>query len=63
MADLIDAVFEQHYVRTSDQPNSWQYARLSDKESDYDWERDGEPVVFAIMNAAEIPETAAQDIQ
>src|SRR5690242_4514568 len=63
MADAIEAAFEQHYVRTSDRPNSWQYSLLGDKESDYVWERDGEPVVDAIMNAAEIPEAAAQDIQ
>jgi RES domain len=36
---------------------------LSDKESDYEWERDGEPVTYAIMNAADIPEAAAKDIQ
>jgi hypothetical protein len=32
-------------------------------ESNYEWERDGEPVVWAIANAAEIPEQVAQDIQ
>jgi len=36
---------------------------LSDKESDYEWERGGEDVVYAIMNAADIPENAAGDIQ
>ena len=63
MAERIEAVFEEHYVRTSDQPNSWQVTMLSDPESNYDWERDGEPVVYAIMNAADTPETAAEDIQ
>jgi hypothetical protein len=63
MADRIEAAFAQHYERTSDQPTSWQYTMLADKESDYDWERNGEPVVDAITNAAEIPEEAAADIQ
>jgi hypothetical protein len=63
VAELIDAAFDQHYSRTSDQPTSWQYSLLSDKESDYDWERDGEQVVYAIMNAADIPEVAAKDVQ
>jgi len=36
---------------------------LSDKESHYEWERDGEPVVDAIINAADMPEDAARDIQ
>jgi len=63
MAERIEEVFEQHYRRTSDQPSSWQQTLLSDRESDYDWERDGEPVVQAIANAAEMPEEAAKDIQ
>jgi hypothetical protein len=63
MADIIEEAFEQHYVRTSDQPSSWQYALLADNESNYYWTREGEPVVYAIMNAAEIPEAAAHDLQ
>jgi len=63
ISERIESAFEQHYVRTSDQPSSFEYAMIADKESDYDWERDGEPVVYAIMNAAEIPENAASDIQ
>lgn len=63
IADCVEQAFEQHYTRTPDQPNAWQEMMLRDKESDYDWEREGEPVVDAIMNAAEIPEAAAADIQ
>lgn len=63
IAERVETAFEQHFRRTSDQPASWQQSLLSDRESDYEWERDGEPVVYAIANAAEIPEQAAQDIQ
>jgi len=63
MAKRIDEVFGEHYRRTADQPDDWQTAMLADNESNYIWVRDGEPVVDAIMNAAEIPEAAAQDIQ
>jgi hypothetical protein len=63
IAKHIQTAFEQHYFRTSDQPDDWEYSLLSDRESNYEWERHGEPVVDAIMNAAEIPEEAAQDIQ
>jgi hypothetical protein len=31
--------------------------------SDYEWEREGEEVLYAIMNAADMPEEAARDIQ
>lgn len=63
LSERIEQVFEEHFVRTSDQPNSWQQTMLSDRESSYDWERDGEPVVQAIANAADMPEEAAEDIQ
>lgn len=63
LAARIDSAFERHYVLTSDQPDALQYMMLSDRESDYDWDRDGEPVVQAIANAADIPEEAAEDIQ
>src|SRR4051794_16353925 len=63
MADRVEAVFEEHYTQTSNQPDSWQNALSSDRESDYEWERDGEPVVDAIMNSGDMPEAAASDIQ
>ena len=63
LAERMETAFEHHYVRTSDQPDSYQYMLLADRESNYDWERDGEPVVYAIMNAADIPEAAAEDVQ
>lgn len=62
VAERVDEAFSAHYIRTSDQPTSWQQTMLSDRESDYEWERDGEPVLWAIAGAAEIPEEAAQDI-
>ena len=54
MAKLIETAFEQHYRRTSEEPGPYQGSA---------WERDGEPVTYAIMNAAGIPESVAQDIQ
>lgn len=50
MAERIETVFKEHFRRT-------------DLETDYQCERDGEPVVWAIANAADISEEAAQDIQ
>jgi hypothetical protein len=63
IAERVQVAFEQNYIRTSDQPTSWQYTLMSDRESSYDWYRDGEPVTDAIANAAEIPQEAAEDIQ
>lgn len=63
VAERVETAFEQHFRRTSDQPHSWQLSLLSDRESRYDWERDGELAAQAIANAASIPDQAAQDIQ
>jgi hypothetical protein len=63
LAERIETAFDQHYYRTSDQPDSWQQSMLADREANYDWERDGVPVIDAIEAAAEIPPNAAKDIQ
>lgn len=62
LADRIETAFEHHYIRTSDQPTAWQQSLLSDRESDYEWERDGYPVLDAIEGATEIPREAAEDV-
>jgi len=63
MSDIVATAFEQHYQRTSDQPTSMQYAMLKDKESDYEWDREGEPVEDVIAAATSIPQEAATDIR
>lgn len=63
MSERIFEVFEEHYTRTSDQPDSFQSMMMADKEGTYEFEREGEEVVYAIENAAKIPFAAAQDIQ
>lgn len=63
LADRVETAFEHHYARTSDQPNSWQQSLLSDRELDYEWSRDGMPIVDAIEDAAKIPSEAASDVQ
>ena len=63
MSERIEEVFRAHFQRTSDQPEPEQRMAMSDPESGYEWEREGEPVVWAIASAADIPEAAATDIQ
>lgn len=62
LADQVEAAFERHYIRTSDQPDDYESMLLRDRESDYDWDRHGEPVLYAIQEAASIPEDAAKDV-
>lgn len=63
LANRIETAFAEHYERTSDQPDAFESAMLSDRESDYSWERSGEEAVYAIASAAEIDETIAEDIR
>lgn len=63
LAHFVSTAFEHHYYRTSDQPTGFQWSMMRDEESTYDWERDGEPVVDAIANSAEICDELAADIQ
>ena len=62
LSDHVDGAFERHYVRTSDQPDTYESMLLRDKEIDYDWDRHGEPVLYAIEEAAGIEEEPAQDV-
>lgn len=63
LAERIETAFQGHYTRTSDEPNAWEYAMQADRELDYEWDRNGQRVTYAIMDAAEIPESAARDVQ
>lgn len=63
LAQRIEIAFDHHYYRTSDQPDSWQESLLADRESLYEWDREGSPVIDAIEDAAQIPRKAAVDVQ
>lgn len=45
------------------EPTAMEYHMISDKESSYDWRRQGEEVVDVIMEAADIEEEVANDVQ
>lgn len=62
LSDRVDVAFEQHFYRTSEDPDAYQSMMLADKESTYDWERDGVPVSDAIMEAARVDDAVADDI-
>ena len=63
IAEAIELAFDQHFRRTSDQPDGLQSMMLADKESSYEWDRDGEPTTYAIMNALNCDEQLASDLQ
>lgn len=59
LADEIEAAFERHYVRTPIDPSGYEYALQKEGL----WERAGEPVVYAISEAAGIDEEPAEDVR
>ena len=62
LADRIKMAFEVHYSRTPDQPDSLEYMMHWDEE-DYTWERKGQQTIYAIMEAADISEDIARNVQ
>jgi hypothetical protein len=63
LADRVESAFDAHYQRTSTEPDDFEYMMQKDKESDYEWSRHGEGVVWAIAEAAEVDEAVATDVQ
>lgn len=62
LSELVEKAFEDHYYRTSDQPDGYELALLSDKEIDYNWDRHGEEVLWVIAGAVGSDEPVAEDI-
>lgn len=62
LANLIEKAFEDHYERTPTEPDGFEAAMHNDPESNYEWERHGEQVLWAIANAADIKEKPAEDV-
>ena len=55
--------FKTHFGRTAEEPNSFEYAMIRDKELSYDWYREGQETAYAIMDAANLRENIAVDVQ
>lgn len=62
LADRVEGAFEAHYYRTSDEPDALQLMMMRDRESTYDFEREGDPVLWAIASAAYVSEEVAQEV-
>lgn len=63
LARRIGQAFDEHFTRTRSEPDGFEWAMQKNPELNYSWEREGEQTIYAIMNAADISEDAAGDIQ
>jgi hypothetical protein len=61
MAILIQTALEEHFYRTSTEPSLIEYAMS--KESDYNWERRGNPLTDVISEYAQLEPEPAEDIR
>jgi RES domain-containing protein/HEPN superfamily RES-like protein len=62
IADDFEGAFERHFYKTSTEPNDYEYMLLKDRESAYEFERHGEPVLDVIQKIGEVSEEIAEDI-
>ena len=62
LADEFDGAFERHFYRTSTEPNDYEYMLLKDRESSYDFERHGEPVLDVIQEIGDVSKEIADDL-
>lgn len=63
LAERIETAFDHHFTVTDDQPDSWQERMQADRESTYEWFREGQPTVEAFQDAANIELEVAEDVQ
>ena len=61
LADDVQGAFRRHYYRTPVDASDFEYLMM--KETDYEWEREGQPAVYAIQEAVHIPHDAAEDVR
>ncbi|RVP09735.1 RES domain-containing protein [Sinorhizobium meliloti] len=63
ICDYVDAAFQRHFTRARMEMNSYEWAAHKDPESSFEFEPNGEQTVYAILNAADVSEAIAEDIQ
>lgn len=62
LADHVEGAFDRHFERTSPDPDMFEEMLIRDREINFEWYRHGEPVLYAIADAASISEELAQAV-
>ena len=63
LSEIVERGIDENYQRTPSEPSHLEYRMINDPESDYDWERQGEPITDLIECEAKVPRKVAEDIQ
>lgn len=59
-SDIVNEALEEHFQLTPDQPSSFEYAMS--RETDYDWEREGQQLNYILQEIAGIDENIISDV-
>ncbi|MEZ8604622.1 hypothetical protein [Vibrio splendidus] len=62
ISSQVEDVLIKHFKRTSDSPEAWQEAALRDKEIDYEWYREGDPLLDVICGILQVNQQVAEDV-
>lgn len=62
LAERVQVAVGQHYSMTLDGPDEYQSALLHDRESTYNWEREGEPILDVVTYILGVEEEIASDV-
>ncbi|WP_179178671.1 RES domain-containing protein [Pseudomonas sivasensis] len=62
LATQVESAFEAHYERTAEEPNAFESAMHRDSEIDYDWDREGDPILDVIADILGCEENIASDV-
>jgi hypothetical protein len=62
LADHVEGAFDRHFERTSPDPDMFEEMLIRDREINFEWYRHGEPVLYAVADAASIGEELAQAV-
>lgn len=63
LADWTGQAIDEHFYRTSDQPDAWEEMLLRDKESTYEWEREGQPILDLLQEILVTSTEVAEDVR
>lgn len=59
----VEFAFDEHYCRTPDGPDAFEYSMQKDPDFQYQWYREGDPTELAIQEALGVTSEIASDVQ
>lgn len=61
VASHVDLAFENHYIKTPENPSDWEYILM--KEFEKDWDREGDEIQYVLQDVAGVEEDVAEELR